>query len=81
MAYEEAISLLCTITGYSPSQVSGSDDAQSLELWDSVTHVNVILALEETLGRPLATSEIIDVGTVIGIQTLLDAAKDKRGAS
>jgi acyl carrier protein len=73
--YDKAIALICAATGYDKSEVSSEDDVQSLELWDSIAHVNIMLALEKQLNRPLKTAEIINVTSVDGIQNLLDEAQ------
>jgi acyl carrier protein len=70
--YDKAIALVCDATGYDKFEVSSEDDLQSLELWDSIAHVNIMLALEKQLNRSLTTPEIINVTSIAGIQKLLD---------
>ena len=56
--------------------------AEDIEDWDSVAHINLIVALEHGLGIKFATAEISrtkDVGeTVGGLLRLIEAKVDKR---
>lgn len=77
MAHLKAVELICEATSYDLSEVDISDDAFTLDLWDSIAHVNVIMAVEELIGRPLKTDEIIEMSSVTGIQNVIDAAGAK----
>lgn len=61
-------------------QLSEAMTADDVDGWDSLTHVNLIIALEKGLGIKFATAEISrmsDAGQNVG--TLLDTIRRKRG--
>ena len=78
MAHKNAIALVSTITGYDISEVNGSDDAMSLDLWDSIAHVNIIIAVEAVIKRPVTTLEVLELSSIMGIQKILDRASEIR---
>ncbi|MEO0543142.1 MAG: acyl carrier protein [Pseudomonadota bacterium] len=71
MNSDRAIALVSEATGYSASEITSEDDAETLPLWDSVAHINIVMAIEAELGRSLNTDEIIDITSIAGIQALL----------
>jgi acyl carrier protein len=50
------------------------DDARigSLELWDSLAHLRLILAIEAKIGRPLDPDEIMGVESLDDVAALLN---------
>jgi acyl carrier protein len=42
------------------------------ERWDSLAHMRLIMALEEQLGRPIETEEMLSVEDIPSIQALLE---------
>jgi acyl carrier protein len=44
----------------------------TLEAWDSLAHVRLMVALEEAVARPLTSDEIVTVTRLSDIVTLLD---------
>ena len=51
--------------------MSGNAAIGSLPGWDSIAHVNIVLALEERLGRPLSAEEIASAKQVDDFAKLL----------
>ena len=53
----------------------GDDAAIGItDRWDSLAHMHLILALEQTLGRTLETDVMLEVDNLAAIQALLDEA-------
>jgi acyl carrier protein len=52
------------------------DDARigSFELWDSLAHLRLILALEETIGRQLDPDETVRIESLSDIEAIIHAA-------
>lgn len=46
------------------------------EHWDSLAHMCLIVELETTLGRPLATDEILEIASLDGIARVLAAGRE-----
>lgn len=51
----------------------------SLPGWDSIAHMNIILTIEERLGRHLKAEEIATLETVRCFDLLFVASEDGRG--
>lgn len=53
-----------------------ADDARigTLEGWDSIAHISIVLAIEERLGRTLTSDEIIAVTGVASVADILKQA-------
>lgn len=78
MTHERAINLVCEATGYDAQQIAKHDDAQSLDLWDSIAHLNIIMMIETLIKRPITTAEIIELSSIDGIQKILDSSACER---
>ena len=55
--------------------ISEEDSAQTIRTWDSVRHLNLILALEERFGMTFETDEIAELVSVRAITEALAARK------
>lgn len=55
-------------------QVTDEAAVGALESWDSITHVHIMLALEEAIGRDLTPEEIADCMDVKAIAAVLETA-------
>lgn len=54
------------------AQVSMEDDLESLANWDSVTHMSVVLGVEEAIGRQLSADVIVSIVSLKSIAELLE---------
>jgi acyl carrier protein len=54
------------------SEVSQEMALGVTERWDSLAHMRLIMALEEQLGRPIETEEMLSVEDIPSIQALLE---------
>lgn len=51
--------------------ISDSDDAKSIDNWDSINHMNLIVALEEEFNVLFDDEEIVELTSVRNIYSLL----------
>ena len=52
------------------SEIQNNSDINNLPEWDSLSHIKIVLAIEEKLERNLTTEEIIDISDVNSINKL-----------
>ena len=58
--------------GVDAAQISETGDMASVPGWDSLSHMKLVAALEEALGRPLEIMEIVGLVSVPAISQLLE---------
>lgn len=54
------------------SEIQNNSDINNLPEWDSLSHIKIVLAIEEKLERNLTTEEIIDISDVNSINKLFN---------
>lgn len=64
MSDDIACSLLATAARVAEADVPADAAVGNWELWDSLTHMRLMLLIEERLGRMLSPEEILAVGTL-----------------
>lgn len=52
-------------------RVALNDTMETLHGWDSLSHMRLVLEIEEVLGRPLAAEEIVSILSVQSVATIL----------
>ena len=57
-----------------PELVPADASIDSFERWDSIGHMRVVARIEEVLGRPLETSEVLAVSDLASVAALLGGA-------
>ena len=67
--------IVARIMGVSPEAVTASSSPQTLENWDSLRHMKLILAIEESLDVQFNDEEIVKIRSV---QDLLNSVDAKR---
>jgi acyl carrier protein len=55
-------------------EVLAEADMASLAAWDSMSHVPLLLELEQELGRPLTAEEVASIDSVRAVARLFGAA-------
>lgn len=53
-------------------EISGDTVADDIPTWDSLNHINLILALEEEFGIQFASQEVMSMASVSDLYTLLE---------
>ncbi len=69
---QTAISLLALALECEPSVIGPHDDMDSLERWDSLAHMRLIMRLEEIYKVEVDTDSIVDLVSVQAIGQYLD---------
>ena len=69
----EARQLLAAAFEVAADQVPQDAALDSYDRWDSLGHVQILLRIEQTLGRPLEAEEALAVVDLASVQSLLDS--------
>ena len=68
---KQVVQLIANVLNISVDQVTPDRSPQNVEGWDSVQHLNLVLALEQSLGIQLAPEEIEQMQSVGGILNIV----------
>ena len=72
MSLDERLrSVFASVFGLDPSRVQDDDSYETIPEWDSVNHINLILALEAEFGVEFDPGEIAELGSVAAIRARL----------
>jgi acyl carrier protein len=63
--------LAADVLGVSRSEISASSTPQQLDNWDSISHVSLVVAIEEQFGVAFAPEEITDMESIGRIAEML----------
>lgn len=72
-----ARNLLAEILNVSIDGISNESSILTLNEWDSLAHMRIILRLEEIVGTQLPTEKILEIENVIDIANALSLSKIK----
>jgi len=61
------------IFGVPAAKLTGESSPETVESWDSVQHLNLVLAIEEKFGLQLDPEEIEQMKTLGATATLIDS--------
>ncbi len=67
----QANELLAKSLGLSAEEITTETTLESCANWDSLAHLRLILAIEETLGRALEPTEIFEISGFTDVERLL----------
>ena len=71
MAEDPVKTLLAEVLQIPLGEITDDLTMQSHDAWDSLRHMEIVAALEQTYGLELTFEEIISLGSVAGIRALL----------
>ncbi len=74
MTHEHARALLAQAANCEPALVADDVRIGRFELWDSLAHLRLVLAIEERIGRQLDADEAIRIESLADISALLAGA-------
>lgn len=77
---EKARSLLAAATGLSPSAIGDDASLETLAEWDSIAHVNILLAIEAETGQMLTPDEIWSVSSLKSVARYFVPSVDRNPA-
>jgi acyl carrier protein len=73
---EQVLSRVCEIAGdIMQAEVTPESSPESVESWDSVQHLNLVLALEEEYGIQFLPEEMDQAKTVRGLAQVVSARR------
>jgi acyl carrier protein len=61
---EKVFAIVATLMKVPVESVNEDSSPESIETWDSLTHMNLIMALEQQLGVQFTDDEIVEMITV-----------------
>jgi len=69
--FEKVRGITADILEVSPNQITPQSSSENIETWDSVHHLNLILAFEQEFGLQLEPEEIDQMNNVERITSIL----------
>ena len=69
---ERIAKVVAKVFGVTPESVNDDCGADTIERWDSVTHINLVLAIESEFGLSLSPEEAMDMLSVKLIGLILE---------
>ena len=73
---EKVIQVLINIFQVSPDKISTETTSDNVENWDSLNHINMILALEQEFGIRYDQEQVV---SMLSVGEIIDATKGKLG--
>ena len=70
-AFERVRNIAADVLNTPPQQITSQSSPETIAEWDSVQHLNLILALEEEFGIQFEPDEIEQMGSIEGILAVL----------
>lgn len=71
-AFEQVQAIASDVLGVPTRKISPNSSPETIENWDSMQHLNLVLAIEEKFGIQLAPEEIEQMKTIGAIAALVD---------
>lgn len=81
MTTAEVHTLIAEVLGIDPGRIQGDLAFGELPEWDSLHHVNLMLALEERLGTEVGPDQMVELTTVSLIEEYAAAHRENGSAS
>jgi acyl carrier protein len=73
--FADVARIVADVLGVDPARISPASSPDTLESWDSVQHLNIVIALEQELGVRFTPEEIEEA---VGVQAIVDLVERKR---
>ena len=70
--FEQIRTVASDLFRVSPEHISAASTPQSIEAWDSIQHLNLVLALEEKFGVELSPEEIEQMTSIGEVAKLVE---------
>ncbi len=71
--YDDVRSIASDIFGIAAAKLTAESSPETVENWDSVQHLNLVLAIEEKFGLQLSPEEIEQMKTLGTTATLIES--------
>ena len=73
---EKVIQVLINIFQVSPDKISAVTTSDNVENWDSMNHINMILALEQEFGIRYDEEQVV---SMLSVEEIIDATEEMLG--
>lgn len=80
-AIEEARHLIARALSRPAEMIPVDGTFETIDGWDSIGHVTIIMGIEERLGRRLVPEEVVAVHSVEGVASVLNGRRPPCGIS
>ena len=77
--FERVRGIAADILELSPNQITLQSSSENVQTWDSVRHLNLILAFEQEFGLQLDPEEIDQMNNIEGITSILEQKLNHNG--
>ena len=74
--FEELRAIAADILEVDPSEIDEDSSPETIDSWDSVQHLNLVLAIEEQYGITLDPEEISNVETLGDLAGIIEDSQD-----
>jgi acyl carrier protein len=71
--FDQIRTMASDLFGVPAERISASSSPETLEKWDSVQHLNLVLALEEKFGLQLSPEEVEQMKSIGDIAALVES--------
>jgi len=72
-ARDQVLAIVADILAVSPEMLTGQSSPKSVESWDSIRHLNLVLALEERFSIQFSPEEMEQMQTIGQITSLVES--------
>lgn len=77
MDFDKLRDIVATTLRIDPSAVTAETSMQTVDAWDSLAHLHLVLAIEKAFGVKFATADIPGLQSVGAIQAALERSNAK----
>jgi acyl carrier protein len=71
--FDQIRTIASDLFGVPAHQITADSTAETIETWDSIQHLNLVLALEERFGIQLAPEEIEEMESIGAVAKVVEA--------
>ncbi len=76
-ALDQARAIVAQATGLALDSVENEASLETLSEWDSIAHINIMLAVESATGRQMAADDIAGIVSVAAIAAYLQRSSGR----
>ena len=62
---------VAAVLGVAPGELTDDTSPESAAAWDSLNHLNIVMAVEGEFGISLSADEVLEMGSIGAIRTIL----------
>jgi acyl carrier protein len=70
--FDQVQTIACDLFGVSRDRISAASTPETIETWDSIQHLNLVLALEEKFAVQLSPEEIDEMKSIGAVVTVIE---------